>query len=343
MGGGFLLLLKQFDIISQKPTLLINNSDRNRSVYGAFLTILLCILTLYFGLVSLSELFGRGNPNFVISKKLPEMKLNLTLNEFFPLFVSIDNRQGVNMNKYFTYSLMVDMVASKSAIAPCNMSEDINIVLSNSPFQNKTNFQCLNMNDITIANNLYFKINLCTQGATGCELPTNQTLANLKDVIVSFIFMDNLIDIHDVIRPAKILRIPQIITQKLSPNIKTQINMKLKQEQYSTDYGYIFTDIDMYELLTIDKNIYPEFEIRQNDPEVLAINIWNNFPYIKNYERNFYKGQRFFAEIGGVFNFLYLIAINLNMVYSIVHFYMTIDSSCMLSYYTEKVLILKIK
>ena len=192
-----------------------------------------------------------------------------------------------------------------------------------------------------------FMIKICSSNSSSCMLPDNNTLNKISNSKLKFMFgyLESNMDIKKVSREAPIYRIPNFFSQIISSSNKYHWDFNLIKKRYSTDFGYLLTDIHDYELFSIEKNVKvssnSRLESNYTDPEVLSFTLGVKDFFRPVYYRTFYKGQNFFAEIGGVFNFLFVIAYHLNLLYSAVNFNLAIDNKCKISYYTEKVKIIK--
>ena len=140
-----IVFLKQFDFISQKPSLLINNSDRIRSLCGAFFTIAVAILIIIFGWILLFELIFRTSPKILKTQMFEEGLIDFD----FPISFKINHHdQDKNYDEFFLIDVNMKTYHKDNAFhltplefQPCEELELIsflclkrkeNILLSNS-------------------------------------------------------------------------------------------------------------------------------------------------------------------------------------------------------------------
>lgn len=357
--NGFKLLIQQFDFISQKPTLLINNSDRVRSIYGACLTIFLSIFTLIFAYSCLYELFGRFDPNFIISEKYDDYDVKIPLYRDFPIFFSMKLKgDGMSVNNYFSYniSLISSDKTTNVTFSKCDFNKNFNTDNNFELNFNPSDYLCLDYNEgqnfpymktkskeSLLNSYITLSAKVC-QNSNQCMLADSNLINNLNGGKVEFVLglMQNMVDIKNTSNPSKIMQRPLYIRQSISTFMKYNLDFNILREEYSTDFGYILTKVEKLDLLSIEPIPYITSDLRMKnnltDPEVLSLNLKIDKPFKKVYTRKFYKGQQFFAEVGGVFNFLYWIAYNINLIYSLVHFNIKIDNHAKISYFVEKVI-----
>jgi hypothetical protein len=370
------LFFQQLDLISERPTLLINKNERIKSVWGAFLTISLIALIISFAVNFLIELFGRKNPKLLLHDEMIEKFKTVPLDyENFPIFWSIldmDNESIgeiknfnayfemiVNLHKYNEYGVNFENVPV--FYSKCNFENQLKLFKDVFPEKyNIENYNCLKYDQFSpnrpelkskISFNLKnsyisFSLRICNKTGNpnaSCITPDQNFITKLNNSKLKFLLgsVDTNFNIKTASRESPVNKTPTFFSQVLSNSMKYSWDFNLINKRYSTDYGYIFTDIDNYEFYSIDKDYKISSDLRINgnatDSEVLSFTLGMNDLFRPVYFRTFYKGQNFFAELGGVFNFLFVIAYHLNLLYSAVNFNLTIDNRCKLSYYTEKV------
>jgi hypothetical protein len=373
------LFFQQLDLISERPTLLINKNERIKSVWGAFLTIILIALIISFAVNFLIELFGRKNPRLLIYDEMIEKFKTVPLDyENFPIFWSIldsdveSKGEIKNFNSYFETSIILKKYNENGV-----NFENVPVAFSKCTFENQLlvyrdifpnnygveNFNCLKHDKFSTNNPdlkskisfdikntfISFSLKICNKNGNpnaSCTPLDANFISKMNNSELKFYFgnIDTNFNIKTESRENPVNKSPIFFSQVLSNTMKYSWDLNLINKRYSTDYGYIFSEIDNYEFYTIDKNykIWSDLRINGNstdstDLEVLSFTLGINNLFRPVYFRTFYKGQNFFAELGGVFNFLFVIAYHLNLVYSAVHLNLTIDNKCKLSYFVEKV------
>jgi hypothetical protein len=107
--------------------------------------------------------------------------------------------------------------------------------------------------------------------------------------------------------------------------------------------GTVFTDVG---LLNVIKNSidYIKFKLKRliyipqdNNSELLSSVRISQESIQENYYRHYTKLPLLFAQIGGIYYIIYIVANNINIIYSVVHFYLSIDNNTKVSYFLQKV------
>ncbi len=119
--------------------------------------------------------------------------------------------------------------------------------------------------------------------------------------------------------------------------IKHYTEYSVKLGRYESDMGYVFTDMILNDYLYYERENTYSISKDVGDSN-LNISIKPDFNGRKLFSRSYYKGQNFFAELGGIFNFVYILAYNINLIHSIIHLNLTIDKECKISTSIEKVI-----
>jgi hypothetical protein len=364
-------LIKQFDLISQKPSLLINNSERVKSFYGAFLTILLVGFTLAFGVYFLVLLFGRINPQLLLYEERIIPGTKIYFDDKFPIFFKVNTDADENLNDYFSFRLFMNSGSVKTPInlQPCDGYDMLtggdflclfsNTTTSSPPFISSRDIKLhsdTNNNDEKNLNYTSISVGLsfCTKNDT-CKLPTQRVFSLIDEgkVFLEYGHIKTSFDIKNTSYPSSYVNSPVIFVQKLSHSTKYNLDIGIIAEKYITDFGYILQDlfeISFYSISPYTK-VTSEFKVgnydfnnfkndsskyKVEDAELINISIGLMSDWLQIHSRSFYTGQRFFAEIGGVFNFLFVITYHLNLIYSSVYFNLKVDNTCKLSYFVER-------
>jgi hypothetical protein len=347
--GKMALILKQFDLISQRPNLLINRSERVKSVWGALLTMLLIASSLGFSIVSLQKLFDRTDVK-LFTYQYPETNNKDTTMKFqdFPLLFSVIDTNKPNtiltdFAKNFDFSINInnqknEQVANYKYVTcdKVELSENLNF-----DDIDPKNYFCIDLTNIDepVLNTKgsddhnYLQINLMIKNTT------NSYIQSMNNTNLEFVFgyIDYYYDIHNYNDP--IYYFPNFIYNEI--NLKTtklETSLNLINQYFSTDVGYVFQDYQEISLLRVDQQ-YRQRKLPFNPKEnvLMSMNLKLNSYYKVINQRSYYKFQGCFADIGGVFYFLYLISLGLNILHSHVSFYLSIDSHTKMSHYVQKV------
>jgi hypothetical protein len=299
----FILTVKQIDLLSQKPTLLINNSDRAKSLFGAILTFLLACFIIIYTIVNLIKLFARKEPDFN-NQVLFRSDLNeMGIFEFPFFFVYDGNPSDIDITLNF-YSKGVN---NKIDLKNCN--NDVRKYIDNA--------YCIDNLNMMKDDMIYIYVR--------CR---NNCLGNFI-----YGYYDILFDIHNSESPViKSLNNKSIM---LNNSTKHILEYSVKSGKFQSDNGYVFLDIVSWNILFYE--IENSYSLQNTDSGMVQVNIRPNMDVNKIYKRSYYKGQVFFAELGGIFNFVYILAYNLNLIHSIIHLNLTIDKECKISSLIEKV------
>jgi hypothetical protein len=296
----FIFAVKQIDLLSNKPTLLINNSDRAKSSCGAMLTFIMAAYLILYALVSLFELFSRDKP-YINTQILYDNNLDY-INLGYPYFFGYEgNEVDVEISLY---------------------NSGINIELKNCTdnFLQYRNVYCIN--DLNITKDDVINIDVkCKKNCSG---------------EFSYGYYDILFDFQNS-SDSNVIQLPKKNSILLKNETMQYVEYSVKRGSFQTDFGYVFSEIISYDFIYYERE--NSYSIANQDGNLLNISIKPSLDTKKLYSRSYYKGQSFFAELGGMFNFVYLLAYNLNLIYSIINLNLTIDKECKISSFIEKVII----
>ena len=146
-------------------------------------------------------------------------------------------------------------------------------------------------------------------------------------------YYDILFDIHNSQSP--VLPVMAKKSLMMNNNTKHVLEYSVKSGTFESDNGYVFLDIMSWNILFYENE--NSYSLQNSGGDSVQVKIRPNMDVKKMYKRSYYKGQVFFAELGGMFNFVYILAYNLNLIHSIIHLNLTIDRECKISSLIEKV------
>ena len=222
---GFYFYFKQFDFLSQKPTLLINNSERIRSILGACFTIALAGLIISFTLVLLIKLLSRSDPDFLVTTIRDEGGAKFDI----PIFVNLISDLDSDVIQNFTDFLIFD----------------IEVKIYENNIYNITAFEVgyshfLNMTDIFMQKNLSLyvindEINISLK-FNSSQIQFEKFLKSFTQKIdILFTYQDTNLDFYAIEKPQKFnismnfFRLPLLLTTKY------QMMLNLIKNIYTTD------------------------------------------------------------------------------------------------------------
>ena len=353
-----IFFLSQFDFLSQKPTLLINNSERIRSISGAVLTFIVWSITIMSAIFILLD-FNMNSLPYVIRSSSYQIKdyISFDLNNFPIMFSILDKttfqRADFSEVKFaltlFThqYSFFENASTIHKIVSekPLNYSVCDNAIPESVSNRNKTkftiknNYFCLNNSDyeklkfVSDSNDssiyYYSEINL------DVICSSNNCDKLLNSFILSFAIVENFIDLSNTYNPNNtVLKLKNFpLTSMMSLNL----NIELKQGSINTDIGYLNKILDTRKYYVVNSNEFFYFKSYNDSEKIASVRIFQD-NIQDNIYRHYNKLPILFAQIGGVYYILYMIANNLNTIYSVVHFYLTIDNNTKISYYIQKVI-----
>jgi hypothetical protein len=344
--SNLLFALRHLDFLTEKPTLYINKMERAKSISGAFLTCLMIILTVFFAIFNLLKLFGREDVDFNITELREDSDASISMTNF-PVFfyirqvnpgdsLAVNDIFTITANLYsnsFQYDNNGNLLTSSNKIGlSFNLCDKANFASDDIMPANLGNYYCLNTNTANLiasqTKESYISISVNLKPNAPGIMSTNY---------FEFVFgyFNRFIDTHNL--DVNIVPLRYSITKqfKLSEKIKNVLDISLINAKYITDNGHFIQDLIKKDMILVDNFSKNTQEV--TDGKITEINLRANGFIKKEYSRKFYKAQSFLAEMGGIFNVLYIIAFNFNLIHSVIHSYLTIDKECRLSYYAEKV------
>lgn len=356
-GMNLLFFLSQFDFLSQKPTLLINNTERIRSLPGASLTMIVWGITIMMSVFILDDFSFSSIPFFISSssydiKDYDSFDLNM-----FPVMFSLLNKDtllnsgldGVKLavnvithqQTYDKNGIFTNMIISKKALNYTSCKE---VALDPIFYKNRTNNYIKN-NYYCLSNNDYNGFKFASGSSDGSTIYYSEIKLEIEcgvfncdslidEIILSIATLEDFIDIYDMYSPKK--KVGNIKSFPLMSASSLNLQIGIKQARINTDIGLIRKVIETFNYNVITLNEVSYFKSNSNLNMISTIIIFQeNFQ--DNVYRHYNKLPLLFAQIGGIYYIIYVIANNFNMIYSVINFYLTIDNSCKISYYITKV------
>lgn len=183
--------------------------------------------------------------------------------------------------------------------------------------------------DINRKTNTYYNSELNLQ--LSC---LNCSKAFISSIDFSLIMFSDLLDLKETDNISQ----KSVITENFPLISDSELTVDLQIKQ-----GAVFTDVGL--LNVIKKSIdYIKFKLKRFVylPQEYKSNLLSSVRISQesiqeNYYRHYTKLPLLFAQIGGIYYIIYLVANNINIIYSVVHFYLSIDNNTKVSYFLQKV------
>ena len=323
--------MQYLDCLGLKPSLNISGNGRHVTVVGVILSILCTCFIFAFGLYFFIRLFKREV--FSVSQSDGILDFPSIDNAFTPIIFSLVDGSGQyipNGSLYFNfqgfvaaapgtehnvgYSLWYDVV-------PCNLSTSFGqykhlfekipnleqySCIGNFELMNKTAFGSYG-NVQTGYSTMDLLINLCSNATNNnsCGPLTNQQQI-LKSAFLRFGYLDNTIDHNDIYNPIKLKFKTEFLP--FSGTLFTRNYYWMRTVDYTTDYGFVFSDIQSQHFGQMDsKSQYVDLSVNLGGDTIVAltgvkfghISILSNQIWHR-YNRSYSKMQEVMASIGGV-------------------------------------------
>jgi hypothetical protein len=183
--------------------------------------------------------------------------------------------------------------------------------------------------DINRKTNTYYNSELILQ--LSC---LNCSKSFISSIDFSLIMFSDLLDLKETDNISQ----KSVITENFPLISDSELTLDLQIKQ-----GAVFTDVGL--LNVIKKSIdYIKFKLKRFVylPQEYKSNLLSSVRISQesiqeNYYRHYTKLPLLFAQIGGIYYIIYLVANNINIIYSVVHFYLSIDNNTKVSYFLQKV------
>jgi hypothetical protein len=352
-----MIAFKQLDFLTEKPTLYINKMERAKSMVGAFLTSSMVLLTVFFAIFNLVKLFARNDVDFNITELREDPDASIKIDKDFPIFfyIRLINPGSTTYNPFDLFTISVSMLSNTNqydgsgnliqsqtktdiAYSPCDKSLFKGDAIIPSHIGN---YYCLTgdyekftklINTGDKENYLSVTVSLKNPGIVN----SNIMKANYFEFV--FGYFNRFIDTHNLDMAVSPLNYTIYNRFKLTDMVRQYLDLTLINARYSTDNGHFIQNTINWDMILVDKVVKGVSDVN-SDRVITEISLKANGIIKRDYSRKFYKAQSFLAEMGGIFSVMYIIAFNLNSLHSFIHFNLTIDRECRLSYFAEKVIL----
>jgi hypothetical protein len=328
-------MLRNFDFLGQEPQFYISKMSRYKTCLGGVISILTLIVISGFALYFSSQVFSRSQMS-LLSSQTSDFNMLIDFNKI-PLLFLISTSTGVLYNTRTTYPIL--QVANyypeyrgaanitTVPFKPCNSSD---IVGYEDLYDgiNLENYLCLNRTgtNLTLWGNLgdlksgYSKFSIysarCTNNsiynynadpATCLPTPQIEKLLSDSNVHIYMSFPDNVINYNDATKPlTTYLRTEDFVMPLLSG---FRHAYQLKNTFVHSDLGFVFEDfvnIPTYQVDSLKSTSY----VSNNYPisEAYGSVNFQISPKADVHKRTYIKLQVLCANIGGIVNFVYIVA-----------------------------------
>ena len=352
-----LFFLSQFDFLSQKPTLLINNSERIRSFPGALLTLTVWVLTITMTIFISQDFYMNGVPTVVKSS----LEYNTEYRSFdisnLPFMFSIVNKTNgypIDISNFILNLTLLTSERSDSSsnlkltnetqitevnLTYCKQQNIVNNALSQYSWFNSyfLSYYCLNskqpvsviFHDFIKKPNSYYYSELNMQLL--CYNCSEAFINSIELSIIMFPDKQDLRDTYNIIQKSIVVENFPFI-----PETSLNVDIQIKQGTVFTDVGLlnVIKKSTDYIKLKLKKLVYLP---QDNNKRLMSSVRITQDSIQENYYRHYTKLPLLFAQIGGIYYIIYMVANNINIIYSVVHFYLSIDNNTKVSYFLQKV------
>jgi hypothetical protein len=292
--------------------------------------------------------FSSNNQNDVVSfnvERIPVMFaiLNKTTENLVSNKQILQNAKFKTSNKYFdrfgnflSKDEKIDLLNLTSCLN--NSLDEINDKNIDINFMNR-NYRCLTGNgiqEVKLISTKLQSINSYSKSEIVIEIECkncSDTLMN--DIMFSIIILTDYLDFQDVYSPLK----KKVFSKNFPITFNTSLHTEivLTQGFIQTDIGVLKKSIETVSFLKAKSSSFLLYQNSGNRPGLVSKIVIVQDSIQENYYRHYSKLPMLFAQIGGFYYMIYVVANNLNMVYSVVQFYLTIDNNAKVSYYLQKV------
>jgi hypothetical protein len=325
--------IKKCDIFGENIQLNIKGHNRTHTVLGGILTLMTCIMLAAAAWSMGNDLIYKGNPNTNMEDQLyfdrPFYELNKTS---FPLSFCFQdyNQLTFNIPKYFAFEVLDVKTYNKNSTTVTSYYEWENCTFDHFPKFEPSylttagvgKYLCLKNQNITIGgywdNDFIqysvFRIRLCsnkTDSVTCAPKEEIEDWINSRPIAFNVYFQNAIINTQNYTHPTQ--RYIHVLYKNIKLSSSKVMNVFIKGQEIVTDDGILF-EVPRYD----SSYSYDTSDVDDSDAieeSLMDINLFvsNHKPF---YNRSYLKIQQLLADLGGLKDMLFVIAILLSTYFS---------------------------
>lgn len=311
-------LFRSFDLSNNIFTFTMDEHVNFKTKFGAFLSILIGILTILATVSFGIEIAFKNNPKIYTSftdTESSEISNQINEIEMFAISVYRENGEKIqNLDKKFQFTInnnsntFSDMNSNFISLIPCNNSSDSIISEIVDKYQKDINdYFCLPMNYKFIIKNDNDEIINQKLTMSKCVKTNQNTCGNIaesdkdENINIHFIYSNTYVDSLDKLNPFILRSIDRII--KISNNSKRIETLNYQKLKFNSDNGNVLHLNELYYGFHLLNSYSDIINLNNNDNSIFIVN-FRVEKQILTFFRNYKKLQVLAAEVGGAMKFL---------------------------------------
>ena len=320
------------DLFGHYPSFVIHKRLLHKTFFGGIMTIIVVFIAVISTIFFSQELLFRKCPYMNISTEIYNNPEKIDFYDNFEFAIGIKNPNNnlfeINESIYYIKAFLIKIIVNSSCIY--NIKESINMKICSETFNESNinydlfknlsldNLYCISneQNDINniyinefIGNNNFQKIEIqlyeCTNLTNNNCLSENE-INTFLNTTLSYYVINNYIRTNNHQNPFQ--RTINEYNYYISNELYISLNQNIHHLEIETDDGFMFTTNNKILSFKTEK-IIQNVRLKNNNKEnfiSLSIQLNNN---IEKYYRKYYKIQDLAAQVGGVYNTLFLICL----------------------------------
>ena len=331
----FIILI---DLFGHYPSFVIHNRLIHKTFFGGIITIIVVFIAIITTIFFSQELLYRKYPYVNLSTEIYNNPKKIDYYNNFEFAIGIKNPNNnlfeINESIFFIKAFLVKTIINSSGTY--NIKESINLKRCSETFNESNinydlfknlsldNLYCISneqndINEIYIkefyGNNNFQKIEIqfyeCTNSTNNICSSKNEINTFLNSTLSYYV-------INNYIRPNNhkypFQRTINEYYYYISNNLFISLNQNIHHIDIETDDGFMFTTNNKISTFKTEKIIRNLRTKNNNEENFISLSIQLN-NYIEKYHRKYYKIQDLAAQVGGVYNTIFLICLSFLIMY----------------------------
>ena len=322
----FIILI---DIFGHYPSFVIQNKLLHKTIFGGIITIFVIFISIISTIFFSQELLFRKCPYINLSTEIYNNPKRINYYNNFEFAIGIKNPNNnlfeINESIYYIKAFLIKTIINSTGTY--NIKENINMKSCNEIFNESNinynlfknlsldNLYCIsneqnNINDIYInehyGNNYFQRIEIllyeCTN-LTNNNCSSENEINNFLNTTLSYYIINNNIRTNNHKNPFQ--RIINEYNYYLSNKLFISLNQNIHHLEIETDDGFMFTTYNKISSFKSEK-IIKDVRLKDNNEKnfiSFSFQLNNN---IEKYYRKYYKIQDLAAQVGGIYNTIFL-------------------------------------
>ena len=326
-------LIVFIDLFGHSPSFVINGRLLHKTFFGGTLTIIVVIVAVISTIFFSQELLFRKSPSVNLSTQsdLNPKKINYFNNFEFAIGLQNSNYlPEINEKIYYAKGFIFKTIVNSSG--SFNIRENLNVercsesLIKNNNYDlfkqlNLENFYCISLNQDEVNNDdiyleefwghhnfrmLQIKFYDCVNSTNNNDCASQETIDSFLNLsTLSYYIIDNYVRTNNYKNPFQ--RALKEYFFYVSNKFLLSLTQYFHHSEIYTDDGFIFTTNNQISSFKIDSMVENTI-FNRSDKHFVSISFQLN-NNIEQFQRKYYKVQDLAAQVGGIYNTLFLICL----------------------------------